>query len=295
MDHMPRTTRMTWLDAALLALLAAAAAWLAWRLEARLDYDWRWSELPQYLLRHDPVTGWTPNLLLEGLFATIRLSVWATLLATLVGVTMGICRTSRSLFLRLVSRAYVELVRNLPPLVLVFLFYYFFSDQIMAGLGVDDLARAAPPWAQAALSLLLAPPRQVTVFLSALVTLAAYEGAYITEIVRAGIQSVERGQWEASHALGLSPWQNMRHVVLPLTAQRIVPPLAGQFISTIKDSSIVALISVPELTFQAMELMASTYLTFEIWITVAGLYLLLTLSCSLLARRVELYLFRSEA
>ena len=103
--------------------------------------------------------------------------------------------------------------------------------------------------------------------------MALYEGAYITEIVRAGIQSVERGQWEASYALGLSWWQQMRYVILPQAIQRIIPPLAGQFISTIKDSAIVSVISIQELTYQGMQLMAATYLTFEVWTTVALMYL----------------------
>ena len=124
-------------------------------------------------------------------------------------------------------------------------------------------------------------------FLSALITLAIFEGAYITEIIRAGIQSIEQGQWEASSALGFNSLQRMRYVILPQAIQRILPPLAGQFISTIKDSAIVSVISIQELTFQGMELMASTYLTFEIWITITILYLTLTLSCSSIVDRFE--------
>jgi polar amino acid transport system permease protein len=124
-------------------------------------------------------------------------------------------------------------------------------------------------------------------FLSALLTLALFEGAYITEIIRAGILSIEKGQWEAASALGMSPAERMRHIILPQAIPRMLPPLAGQFISTIKDSAIVSVISIQELTFQGMELMASTYLTFEIWITITGLYLLLTLSFSLAVSVLE--------
>ena len=124
------------------------------------------------------------------------------------------------------------------------------------------------------------------------VTLAVFESAYIAEIVRAGMLSIEKGQWEASAASGLSRFQQIRWVIGPQALRRIIPPLAGQFISTIKDSSIVSVISVQELTFQGMELIASTYLTFEIWITVTALYLVLTLSLSMALSRLEHHLTR---
>jgi len=112
----------------------------------------------------------------------------------------------------------------------------------------------------------------LTSFLSAVLTLSIFEGAYITEIVRAGIQSIDRGQREAAAALGFTRWQRLRHVILPQAVQRILPPLGGQFISTIKDSAIVSAISIQELTFRGMELMSATYLTFETWITISGMY-----------------------
>jgi polar amino acid transport system permease protein len=118
-------------------------------------------------------------------------------------------------------------------------------------------------------------------------TLALFEGAYIGEIVRAGINNVESGQWEAGRALGMKRWQLLHNIVLPQAFQRMIPPLAGQAISTIKDSAIVSVISIQELTFQGMELMAATYLTFEVWISVTVLYFLLTYTCSWLAGRLE--------
>jgi polar amino acid transport system permease protein len=187
----------------------------------------------------------------------------------------------------MVARFYVELIRNLPPLVLVFIFYYFIGDQIMAAIGVEALIGNQSARVRGYLALLLAPPELLSPFISALVALGLFEGAYIAEIVRAGIQSIEKGQWEASNALGLSRWQRMRHVILPQALPRILPSAAGQFISTIKDSSIVSVISIQELTFQGLELMATTYLTFEIWITITGIYLLMALSLSLVLRRVE--------
>jgi polar amino acid transport system permease protein len=233
-------------------------------------------------------------MLLQGLFTTIRLSVWGVLLATLIGGVMGLCRVSRRLFFRLIGGTYVELIRNLPPLVLIFIFYFFVSSQIMPLLRVDALVAGTGEGVQDLISVLFARPAAFSTFLSALMTLAVFEGAYIAEIVRAGIQSIDAGQWEASAALGLNRWQQLRRVILPQAVKRILPPLAGQFISTIKDSAIVSVISIQELTFQGLELMAATYLTFEIWITIAVLYLMLSLTLSLGVDRLEVRLRRNE-
>ena len=276
--------------------ILAGGAYIVYRVDAGLDYRWDWAALPQYLFRYDEQGGrWVPNLLMQGLFTTIRLSIWGTVLATVIGVVMGLCRVGRSRFRRFLGATYVELTRNLPPLVLVFIVYYFISGNIMGVLGVDAFVESRSPATQRVLAFFFAPAPMFSAFVSALFTLALFEGAYITEIIRAGIQSIEKGQWESSYALGLSRWQQMRYIILPLATQRILPPLAGQFISTIKDSAIVSVISIQELTFQGMELMSVTYLTFEIWITVTVLYLLLTLSLSLLVGRLETYLRRAEA
>lgn len=285
--------RFTVLDAVLLLLIGLTIAYLGYRINVGLHYNWNWGAIPQYLFRYDAELGWwVPNLLMQGLLTTIRLSVWATLVATILGVIGGFFRISSSLFKRLVGRTFVELVRNTPPLVLIFIFYFFVSDQIMPLFGVDEFARSSSPGVQRAMSWLFAPPRFFAPFISAMLTVAIFEAAYIAEIVRAGIQSIDRGQFEASAALGLSWWQQMRHVILPQALQRTLPPLAGQFISTIKDSAIVSVISIPELTFQGMELMAATYLTFECWITITLLYLLLTLSLSLAVERLEIRMAR---
>jgi len=290
-----RKTQIKPLDIIVLLLLIGAGVYVFYRIKIGLNYKWHWSAMPQYLFRYDEESGkWVANFLILGLFTTLRLSIWGTILATFFGTVMGLCRVSPSLFLRLVSRGYVEFIRNSPPLVLIFLFYFFIGDQIIPALGVDAFIRARSESTQAILSFLFAPPELFSSFFSALLTVSLFEGAYITEIVRAGIQSIEKGQWEASRALGLSRWQQMRYVILPQAVQRILPPLAGQFISLIKDSSIVSVISIQELTFQATELMAATYYTIEIWTMVAGLYLILTLSCSLLAERLEIRMARSR-
>jgi polar amino acid transport system permease protein len=280
--------KITVIDLVIGALIVASGIYIIYKVSVGLNYRWNWSALPQYFFRYDPDTGsWVPNVLVEGFLTTIRLSVWATLFATFFGVVMGLFRVSQSLFKRLLGGTYVELIRNLPPLVLIFIFYFFVSNQILPVLGVEEFIRASGEKTQALTTFLFAPPSLFSAFISALITLSIFEGAYITEIVRAGIQSIEKGQWEAADALGLSKYQRMRLVILPQTIQRILPPLAGQFISTIKDSAIVSVISIQELTFQGMELMSTTYFTFEIWITITGMYLILTLTCSLTVAKLE--------
>ena len=287
--------RISWsrLDSVLLLAFLGALVYLGYRIEVGLEYRWNWSVIPQYLLRYDATEGWVPNLLLQGLLTTIRLSFWSLLLAIPIGLVSGLLRTSLHLFNRLLGGCYVSLLRNLPPLVLVLIFYFFVSDQILPHLQIPALLAEAPLPLYKLLTICVAPADQLEAFIAAVITLALLEGAYIGEIVRAGINSIEKGQWEAARALGLRRWQLMRHVVLPQAFQRMIPPLAGQVISTIKDSAIVSVISIQELTFQGMELMASTYLTFEVWTTVTLLYFALTYGCSRFAGRLETRLQRN--
>jgi polar amino acid transport system permease protein len=286
----------TLLDITITLLFIAFSFYLIFRIKSGLDYNWQWHVMPQFLFRYDPVRQkWVANILILGLLTTIRLSIWGTLLALLVGIMMGLMRVSRSLFWRLISRTYVELIRNLPPLILIFIFYYFVSSQLLPVSGIEDFLHRCSDRTVAFLTFLFAPPDLLPQFLSAVITLAVFEGAYIAEIVRAGIQSIEKGQWEASAAIGLYRMQRLYLVILPQAVRKILPPLAGQFISTIKDSAIVSVISIQELTFQGTELMSATYLTFEVWITITLLYLSLTLSLSLALGRLESYMKKKGA
>ncbi len=276
-------------------LLLSIFGYLVFYFSVNVQYRWNWSSIPGYIFRFDDSAGkWVPNLLMEGFLTTIRLSFWAGILAVLIGTVMGVFRTSQSLFKRMIARTYVELVRNTPPLVLIFIFYFFISDQIITLLKVESFIRSLSDGNKDILTFLFASPAHFPGFLSALFTLAIYEGAYITEIVRSGLESVDKKQWEASYALGLSWWQQMIYIILPQAVRRILPPLAGQLISTIKDSAIVSVISIQELTFQGLELMAATYLTFEIWITITVLYFILTFSCSIAVRKIELHMRRND-
>ncbi len=285
---------ITSLDFIVMAAILSIGIYIAYRITIGLQYRWEWEVIPQYLLRYDTEKDkWVTNILLQGFFTTIRLSFWSTLLALIFGTVMGLFRTSPSLFKRLVGRTYVETIRNLPPLVLIFIFYYFISDQIINALEIDKFISTRSETTLAAFTFLFAPPDMLTRFMSALITLSIFEGAYIAEIVRAGVQSIDRGQWEASSAIGLPRWQQLVLIIMPQATRKILPPLAGQFVSTIKDSAIVSVISIQELTFQGLELMSATYLTFEVWITITILYLFLTLSLSLSVSRLEAYIKRS--
>ena len=231
-----------------------------------------------------------PGLILQGVLVTLRLSFWATLMALFIGTVMGLFRTSCSRYRRMIGTGYVEIIRNIPVLVWIFIFYYFIGDRLLPAIGIGRATFTGDGPLSGLLRLFVAKPTQVSIFISGAVALAVYEGAYITEIFRAGIQSIDKGQWEASSGLGFTRTQQLRYIILPQALRRIMPPLAGQFISTIKDSAIVSVISIQELTFQGMELMAATFLTFEVWITILAIYFVICLVCSLLVERFELHL-----
>ena len=130
--------------------------------------------------------------------------------------------------------------------------------------------------------------------LAAVMALGLYEGAYVAEIVRGSVESVPPGQWDAARALGFSRRQSLRLVILPQAARIAMPPLAGQTISAFKDSALASLISLPELTFQSLEVMAVSQMTFEIWISAGALYLLIGLACAALGRWLERRCARHE-
>lgn len=266
-------------DGVALCVVAACLVWFFHRVGAVPDYRWEWGAIPSYILRRGE-GGWVPNLLLTGFFTTVKLSFWATLFASLIGVLAGAMRAFGSPGQKLIGWLYVETLRNIPSLVLVFLFYYFISSQLLDLLGIDAWLRGRPPSIRAVVAFLFAGEAQINAFFSAVMTLAIYEGAYVTEIVRGGLMSVPKGQWEAARATGLSEVQAFRYVILPQALRKILSPLAGQFISTIKDSAIMSVISIQELTFQGMEIMAATFLTFEVWLTVTFLYFILTFPLS---------------
>ncbi len=275
-------------DYLLFGALAAVILYAVYRVNDVLVYNWNWSLVFGFVARFDEETGsWVSNLLLHGLATTLRLAFWATILATVIGIVMGYWRTSTNLTLRIISRCYVELIRNIPPVVFIFIFYFFISSQLFPAVGIDDIDREGAIVTNPVFTLFFGSPALFSNFLAGMLCLALFEAAYITEIVRAGIQSIDKGQWEAARAVGLSHFNVLRDIILPQAIRKILPPLAGQFITLIKDSAIVSLISIQELTFLATEVASSTTRVFETWILVAAMYFVLCYSFAVLFAYME--------
>ena len=209
-----------------------------------------------------------PGILLEGLWITIKVSAFAIIVGIGIGLCTGLCRLSANPALRWGAITYIEIIRGSPLLVQIFLWYF------VAGYLIDGLLQRA--------GLEAIPPLWYGVL-----ALAIFTGAYVAEIVRAGIQSVHRGQMEAARSLGMTHSQAMRKVILPQAFRRILPPLAGQFISLIKDSSLLGVMAVRELTKATREAVTSSLQSLELWFTCAILYLVLTFTLSLFVQYLE--------
>ena len=288
LQELRRRVHFDWLDLAVIMMIGWAIWWFVDRIDGTLKYRWDWSIIPRFLVKTDLKTGATvPNVLLEGLFTTLRLAVWGLLLAMLIGLVMGMARTSKRLFLRLIAGIYVMLVRNIPPLVFVFIVVFFVASQLLTPLGINNAIARMSPESKFWMSILFGPPRLIENFLSGLVCLSLFAGAYVTEIVRAGIESVPRSQLEAGESLVLTRWEIMRFIVMPQALRKVLPPLAGQFIQMVKDSSLVSLVSVQELSFMAMDIQVSTQKVFEVLIFTGGLYFVICYGLSLLFGYLE--------
>jgi len=241
-------------SAAFLALAVALAAVLRTDSGAS-GYAWHWGRVPVYLF--DVETG-DPGPLLEGLFVTLTVCAWSLGLALAFGLLGALGRLGGSFLGRALARGYIETVRNTPLLIQIFLIYF-----------------------------VLGPVLDIPRFPAAVLSLALFEGAYIAEILRAGIVGIHQGQWEAALSLGLTEAQAYRRIILPQAVRRVLPPLAGQTVTLVKDSALVSVIAVYDLTMRGRTVISDTFLTFEIWFTVAAMYLVLTLALSLCSRYLE--------
>ena len=278
-----QTAKWRAIDFVLLAAVAAAAIWAAQGLSESIAYRWDWPRALSYLLRFED-GEWRAGLLLHGLAATARLFVWGAIFALLFGVALAAARLAAARWARPAAIAYIELMRNIPPLVFMFVFYFFLSAQ----LPLPDLdAAVESPWLRATLSFCFGDLRLFENFFAGVLCLAAFEGAFVAEVLRGAIQSVSGEQRESARALGLSRLQTARLVVFPQALRRALPPLAGQSVWLIKDSSILSVISIQELTFAGAETAVSSGRIFESWTLVLALYFALCWPLMLGFRKLE--------
>ncbi len=222
-----------------------------------LEYNWQWYRIPSYLLTEQG-GRWVPGLLLQGLWVTLKISGVGLVLSLGLGIFSAMARLSPFPVVRVLAWLYVETVRNTPLLIQIFLIYFVIS-----------------------------PVLDISAFWSAVWALSLFEGAYASEIIRSGILGVPKGQIEAALGLGLAKPVIYFKVILPQMLKATLPMLAGQSVSLIKDSALVSTISIYDLTMQAQKIVSQTFLTFEIWFTVALCYLVITASLSFLIRQLE--------
>ena len=192
-------------------------------------------------------------LLLVGAGVTIQITVLSTAIGFVIGLIVGVARISHVRLLRMLAEVYVEFFRGTPLLVQIFLFY--FALPVITGQRIDP-------------------------FIAAISACGINSGAYVAEIFRAGIQSVDDGQMEAGRSLGMTWLQTMRYIIVPQAFKRVIPPLGNEFIAMLKDSSLVSVIGFEELTRRGQLIIAKTYGSFEIWMSVAVIYLVMTLTIS---------------
>lgn len=192
-------------------------------------------------------------LLLVGAGVTIKITALSVALGVVIGLFVGIARISRLRILRVLAAVYVDFFRGTPLLVQIFLVY--FALPVITGQRVDPFA-------------------------AAIGSCGINSGAYVAEIFRAGIQSIDKGQMEAGRSLGMTWVQTMRYIIVPQAFKRVIPPLGNEFIALLKDSSLVSVIGFEELTRRGQLIIAKTYGSLEIWISVAVIYLAMTLTIS---------------
>ena len=192
-------------------------------------------------------------LLLLGAVITVKITAMSVALGIVIGLFAGIARICRVKPLRWISAVYVDFFRGTPLLVQIFLFY--FAVPVFSGQRSDP-------------------------YVAAVGSCGINSGAYIAEIVRAGIQSIDEGQMEAGRSLGMTWTQTMRYVIVPQAMKRVIPPLGNEFIALLKDSSLVSVIGFEELTRRGQLIIAKTYASLEIWFSVAIIYLVMTLTIS---------------
>lgn len=235
-------------------LTMLAVAWMVLRGAESMGYNWQWYRVPRFIILPDG----SPGPLLHGAGITLLVSGLGLLGAAALALATALVRLSGSAVGKAVARCYLEAIRNTPLLVQIFFIYFVIAP--VAGIG------RLP---------------------SAVLALALFEGAYASEIIRAGILAIPRGQWEGAMSLGMGTATIYMRVILPQALRNVLPPLASQGVSLIKDSALVSTIAIYDLTMHGQAIVAETFLSFEIWFVVAAIYLIFTGALSSLARLLE--------
>ena len=199
-------------------------------------------------------------ILLMGAGVTIEITAFSVAIGFFIGLFVGIARISQFKILQIMAAVYADCIRGTPLLVQIFLIYF---------------------------ALPMAIGQRVEPFIAAVAACGINSGAYVSEIFRAGIQAIDVGQMEAGRSLGLTWWQTMRFIILPQAFKNILPPLGNEFIAMLKDSSLVSVIGFEELTRRGQLIIAQTYGSFEIWMTVAVLYLIMSMAISRIVAFLE--------
>lgn len=198
-------------------------------------------------------------LFIQGWLTTLWISAASLVLSFVIGLVVALCRRSRWLFLRYLALIYIELIRSTPLLVQILFFFYVVAHAIH----IENR------------------------YVVGIITLSMFSGAYIAEMIRSGIDNISASQWDSARSIGLTKWQTYRYVIFPQAFRQILPPLTGQFASLIKDSSLLSIIGINELTHSAQQVNSATYSTLESFLPLAIGYLLLTLPISLISRYLE--------
>ena len=240
----------TMVSVAIYFIIVGAIVWGSFTGAQNMGYNWQWYRVPQYLYSFTD-DGFQLGELLIGLIATIKLSVTAFVLATLLGLLVALLRLSGLVVGSAVAVGFLELIRNIPLLVLLYLFYY-----------------------------VLGPIFKFDRYTASILTLAVFHSALISEILRAGINAIPKGQWEAAKSIGMSTSQTYRYIILPQSIRFMLPPMTGEVVHLVKSSAIVSVIAVAELTTFGRNIISDTYMSFEIWFTVAMVYMVVTLILS---------------
>jgi polar amino acid transport system permease protein len=246
-----------WVDRVLLVAILAGLMALTVTGARRMQYNWQWYRVPDFLWRN--VDGeWIAGPLIRGLVVTLEIAGLAMLVTLVVGLGTALLRMSQSFAGRGLATLYLEVVRNTPILVQIFIFYFVVGP--ILGIGR---------------------------FWVGVLTLSFFEATFAAEVIRGAIEAVPKGQREASQALGLTPAKVMRLVVLPQALPLMIPPLTGVLVNLVKHSAIVSTIAIADLTTMGRNLISDTFMSFEIWLTVAAMYLVITVSLSSLAQWFE--------